>query len=174
LDPPGTGEFPGPNETLLTTGVWSAETFDLLEVLEDPARIARIRVGRAGLEFESRVDNVQISCGEGGTEKTPFRRGDADGSGVVDISDPLRNLEAQFLGSFMPPCLDALDTDDSGAIDISDPVQNLTFQFLGTFMPPSPGPMSCGQDDTDDFSGRDGDLGCENYPAENGTRCDPQ
>ena len=95
----------------------------------------------------------------------PFRRGDVDDSGVVDISDPLNSLEFQFLGTFTPPCMDAADTDDSGTVDISDPLNNLSFQFLGTFTIPAPGPDDCGLDPTadDDSPGIGGDLGCASY-----------
>jgi hypothetical protein len=86
-----------------------------------------------------------------------FRRGDADGNGVIDITDAISSLAFQFLGTFQPPCLDSLDWDDSGAIDLSDPIGGLTFQFLGGAAPPAPG-LTCGEDPTADG------LGCASYP----------
>jgi hypothetical protein len=94
-----------------------------------------------------------------------FRRGDVDGNGKLDTSDPINNLVFQFQGSFVPPCVDAADTDDSGRVDISDPLQSLTFQFLGLFEIPLPGPSICGEDPTPDVGGVDGDLGCEAAPV---------
>jgi hypothetical protein len=76
-----------------------------------------------------------------------FRRGDVDDSGALDITDAVNSLVFQFLGSFQPPCLDALDVDDSGAVDISDPILGLAFQFLGDVMIPAPFP-ECGLDPT--------------------------
>lgn len=87
-----------------------------------------------------------------------FRRGDADASGVVDISDPINNLTYQFLGTFQTTCLDALDDDDSGAIDISDPIYSLTRQFVGGPPQPPPGPERCGEDPTPETPEN---LGCE-------------
>ena len=86
------------------------------------------------------------------------RRGDADGNGIVDVTDPINNLTFQFLGTFAPGCLDALDFDDSGAIDVSDPVANLNAQFLGGPPAPAPGSAVCGEDPTPDA------LSCEVYP----------
>jgi hypothetical protein len=91
-----------------------------------------------------------------------FRRGDSDASGVVDISDPIFNLQVQFVGGGVSfACLDAADVDDSGIVDISDPIYNLTFQFVGGgIAPPSaPGPKDCGPDPTPDFL-----IECE-YPG---------
>jgi hypothetical protein len=87
-----------------------------------------------------------------------FRRGDVDGSGQVDINDPVSNLTYQFLGAFQPMCMDALDDDDSGVIDVSDPIFSLTHQLLGGPIWPAPYP-SCGADPTAD------DVGCVSYPA---------
>ncbi len=92
----------------------------------------------------------------------PFLRGDTDGSGVIDISDPIFNLNFQFVGGIDElPCEDAADVDDSGVVDISDPIYNLTFQFVGGIAPPpAPGPTTCGQDPTGDG------LDCTGYPQD--------
>lgn len=92
-------------------------------------------------------------------DATPFRRGDGDGSGRVDMTDPINNLKFQFLGGFAPMCFDALDTDDSGTVDLSDPIRSLTFLFLGGVEIPAPG-LDCGVDPTFDS------LGCAGYPEE--------
>jgi hypothetical protein len=67
-----------------------------------------------------------------------FARGDANGDGEIDISDPLFTLGFLFLGTALPGCMDALDADDSGVVDISDAVGLLTFLFLGGPPPPLP------------------------------------
>ena len=95
-------------------------------------------------------------------ESPPFRRGDFDGSGAVDLTVPILNLTFQFLGTVDVLCEDAADTDDSGVVDLTDPIQNLTFQFLGTFQIPAPGACACGEDPTDDALGCDSpQSGCE-------------
>ena len=87
-----------------------------------------------------------------------FRRGDTDGSGLVDISDPIFNLTFQFVGGVELDCKDSADVDDSGIVDISDPIYNLTFQFVGGIDPPSaPGTMNCGSDPIED------ELDCAEY-----------
>ena len=89
-----------------------------------------------------------------------FRRGDCNGDGILDISDPLSNLAFQFAGTFTPMCKDALDYNDDGNIDISDPVGSLSFQFAGTGDPPAPpGSANCGSDPTPEAE----ELGCEEY-----------
>ena len=95
-------------------------------------------------------------------EGTLFVRGDVDGNGERQLSDPINNLRFQFVGTFSPQCLDALDTDDSGEIDLSDPIFNLTAQFLGGVKIPPPSP-ECGVDPTQDGDA-DNDLGCESCP----------
>ena len=51
-----------------------------------------------------------------------FRRGDAGGSGGVEVSDGVRILMFIFAGAEELDCPDAGDTNDSGHIDIADPV----------------------------------------------------
>jgi hypothetical protein len=89
-----------------------------------------------------------------------FRRGDANNSGALEISDAIGSLGFLFAGGARPGCLDALDVDDNGRIDVSDPVAGLNFLFLGGAAPPAPGPASCGRDPTEDG------LDCAEYPRE--------
>jgi hypothetical protein len=84
-----------------------------------------------------------------------FRRGDVDGNGVVEITDPVKLLGYLFLGSGSPECLEAGDTDNNGSIDITDAVTSLGYQFLGQTAPAAPGPTSCGPDPAAPF------LGCD-------------
>ncbi len=84
-----------------------------------------------------------------------FKRGDVDGNGKLELTDPINNLSYQFLGTFQTDCLDALDFDDNGRIELTDPISNLSFQFLGTAPPAPPGKDSCGTDWSDD------EVGCE-------------
>ncbi len=94
-----------------------------------------------------------------------FRRGDTDGNGALEITDPINNLSFQFLGTFTPPCLDAADFDDNGKVEITDPIANLSHQFLGTAPPAPPGKDTCGVDPTADADDVGGELGCESPPT---------
>ncbi len=83
----------------------------------------------------------------------PFSRGDANGDGMVDVSDASFTLGYLFLGDAAPPCLDAADADDDGQIDITDPIATLAYLFLGPAELPPPGTVA-GRDPTPD------DLDC--------------
>jgi hypothetical protein len=90
-----------------------------------------------------------------GRDASPrFIRGDANGDGVLDISDPLRILGYLFLGDPEPPCLDAADSSDEGELSISSALRVLFFLFQGGASPPAPFP-ACGADPTPDA------LGCQ-------------
>ncbi len=78
----------------------------------------------------------------------PFKRGDANGDGGLDISDPLTDLLHTFQGAPLG-CLDAGDTNDDGAIDVADAILLLDYIFGGGATPPSPGIATCGTDPTD-------------------------
>jgi hypothetical protein len=86
-----------------------------------------------------------IGCGmPQGPPDHAFRRGDANGDGVPDISDVVGILLALFLGGPALDCPDAADTDASGAVDLTDAVDLLDYLFLEG--PPPPPPFSsCGQ-----------------------------
>lgn len=88
----------------------------------------------------------------------PFQRGNVNADDLLDITDPVANLDYQFLGSFEPPCLDACDFDDNGLIEITDPIASLHHQFLGGPAPPPPGEATCGSDPTGD------PLSCVSFP----------
>jgi hypothetical protein len=89
-----------------------------------------------------------------------FIRGDANGDGVVSISD------AQFIDSFIfqdsvsVPCMNAADVDDNGRMDLSDAVRILNFLILNGVEPKAPFPGE-GPDPT--VNEPDRDLGCASY-----------
>lgn len=70
--------------------------------------------------------------------ETPFIRGDSNGDGAVDISDPVTVLGFLFMGGAPPACDDAEDANDDGSVDISDASYILNFLFLGGPAPPEP------------------------------------
>ncbi len=75
------------------------------------------------------------------TSKEPlFKRGDSNGNGKVDISDPINTLNFLFLGTGKLECKDAVDANDDNKTDISDAVYTLNFLFSngGIIKPPYP------------------------------------
>ena len=80
----------------------------------------------------------------------PFRRGDSNADGTVNIADGVTTLGFLFAGNQAPPCLDAADTDDSGQVDIADSIGTFNYLFLGGAAPAPPGPTACGEDPTVD------------------------
>ncbi|MEM7231286.1 MAG: LamG-like jellyroll fold domain-containing protein [Planctomycetota bacterium] len=91
---------------------------------------------------------------------TPFKRGDADASGSVNITDGIFVLNFLFLGGPGPSCAEAGDADDSGAINITDGIFILNFLFLGGPDPAAPGANDCGVDPEGSP-----EAGCESFPA---------
>jgi hypothetical protein len=85
-----------------------------------------------------------------------FRRGDANGDGRFDISDPISILGCLFLGDACPSCRDAADANDDGLFDITDAVYILYWRFLDGTRPAAPHP-DCGPDPTAD------DVDCERF-----------
>ena len=79
-----------------------------------------------------------------------FRRGDANASGEVDMTDALTTLGSLFLGNGKVACQDAADADDSGELTIADAVLTLNFLFAGRDSIAAPGPRLCSFDSTDD------------------------
>jgi hypothetical protein len=77
-----------------------------------------------------------------------FRRGDANGDGKRDISDPIQVLGGLFLGKGGLSCADAADANDDGIVDISDAVALLQHLFMGGGSLPEPADE--GQDPTAD------------------------
>ena len=88
---------------------------------------------------------------------SPFRRGDTNGDGDLNIVDAVRILNYLF-GTTELDCLDAADANDDGAIEITDAVGLLAFLFLGGFPPPLP-VEECGIDPGPD------ELTCESFPS---------
>ncbi len=82
-----------------------------------------------------------------------FVRGDANVSGVVDLSDAIYILQTLF-GGFPELCADAADVDDDGEVVITDPIYLLGGLFTGGPLPPAPYPDP-GTDPTPD------DLDCD-------------
>ncbi|MCZ6794951.1 MAG: CotH kinase family protein, partial [Planctomycetota bacterium] len=114
-----------------------------------------------GLDFSLRPGSPSIGTGKDASDMgaIPFNgavrtfvRGDADRSGVVNISDAVRTLDFLFRKGPGSLCLDSLDSNDDGDIDVSDPIYTLLFLFAGGGEPPAPFPEA-GVDSTGDGLG---------------------
>jgi hypothetical protein len=128
--------FPFSARTTSGTGAHTVRFFH-------PSGIRRLKIVGA----EICIREICFSC-----EPLPagplFIRGDSNGDGKRDISDPLSILGNLFLGAKAPGCLDAADSNDDGALDITDGVGMLAFLFLGSAAPP--GGPGCSEDEIPD------------------------
>jgi hypothetical protein len=88
-----------------------------------------------------------------------FHRGDANGDGEINITDPIQIIIVLFLGGEPLQCIDAADCNDDGEVSVLDPVFLLESLFLGKGKVPVPS-LLCGIDPTDDGLGCGGQLGC--------------
>jgi hypothetical protein len=70
---------------------------------------------------------------------TGFLRGDSNGDGTIDISDPVATLKHLFSGLALD-CEDAADFDDGGSLDLTDAVATLDFLFREGPSPAAPYP----------------------------------
>src|SRR5262249_1836282 len=112
---------------------------------------------QAGISFDGgpliRTSVVKVLVGP--RANLPFRRGDVNQDGEVDLRDAIYLFDALFLGGREVRCLDAADINDDGqtAPDVSDGAYLLNWLFLEGKTPPPPGPFKCGYDppDKDDF-----------------------
>ncbi|MDO8560041.1 MAG: putative metal-binding motif-containing protein [bacterium] len=88
-----------------------------------------------------------------------FRRGDANRSGGLDISDAIFTLKVLFVDPNLKfLCDDAADSNDDGRLDIADAKNTLGYLFTGEGNITLPGPTTPGPDPTADT------LGCAQYP----------
>jgi len=145
---------------------------DITIALQDPLRTD----GATSPDGNPKISGISIKGPpQSGTPQKVFRRGDADGNGALEITDPILTLGYLFLGEGNDIfCLDAADADDNGDLELTDAVYSLGYQFLGgeNPAPPPPGEVDCGIDPTPDNPDLPGaDLGCEKYPADDGTPC---
>jgi len=82
------------------------------------------------------------------TSSVPFHRGDADGTGSLNVIDAVSIMDFLFLGESRLECLAAGDSNADRRVDVSDAVFLLQVLFNGGPEPPEPGPPGspCGAD----------------------------
>ena len=119
----------------------------------------------AGGDFHLRAGSPAIGSGKAGTDMgcfpytgprpVRFIRGDANGDGALDISDPLLVLLYKFAG-VASDCLAALDSDDSDTVEMTDAIIALGYLFRSG-APPAPPFPTAGEDPTA------GSLDCQRH-----------
>src|SRR5262245_15808187 len=114
---------------------------------------------RASKAFVSLVVLSFLAClsARAADTSVQFRRGDANGDGKLDLSDPIKTLGNLFIDGGEFSCAKACDSNADGLVDLSDVIFSLSYLFQGGAEPPAPG-MRCGAD----LSA--GDLDCRSYP----------
>jgi PKD repeat protein len=143
----GTVASAGPN-IHVTLNIISVATGKLLGTSEGT-------LSRAGLlALSPETPGLQTSVE--GTLQIPFRRSDANGDGLVNISDSVYTVLYLFKGG-TASCEKALDTNDDGQVNLTDALQALLDLFGGTSQPRAPF-LACGTDPTPDA------LGCQTVP----------
>ncbi len=102
------------------------------------------------------IDAVARPCGarvdQGAFEfcSRRFRRGDANGDGLIDIADPIYLLYWLWSDPWDPQwCFEAWDANDDGMINLADPIRILSLLFARGAPLPPPFP-ECGWDETRD------------------------
>lgn len=106
-------------------------------------------------------DSASFEITEEPPQGIPFRRGDPNDTGTVNISNPVFILNYLFSGFGEPKCLEAADINNDGSINVVDPVNLLNHLFGSGPAPAPPGFESCGRDP--DEPGSSKDEGCEQY-----------
>ncbi|MEM7261325.1 MAG: dockerin type I domain-containing protein, partial [Planctomycetota bacterium] len=89
----------------------------------------------------------------------PFRRGDANSDGRVDVADAAYLINFTLIAGAPPQCVDSGDVNDDGNITPDDAFATLNFLASGGPID-APGPDNCGVDPTVDF------LNCVSYPVD--------
>ena len=127
------------NEFLVTDFVPLTSTVQMRFIAEDAGN---------GSIVEAAVDDFAISditC-DGGVPV--FTRGDCNGDGGIDISDPIELLGGVFGGGTLL-CFDSCDANDDGDVQLDDALYMLNHQFQQGSAPLAPFP-NCGVDPTAD------------------------
>lgn len=142
----------GPGEYELYDAEYSYVADGMLEprLCDDlPVQVTFV-VGQAGGEIDA-VLPIEV---DGGILGTRYRRGDANGDGIVDLADPIWMIAYSFQDGTEPTCERAADANQDQQLNVADAIWLISYVFVEGPPPPSPFP-GCG------FVGSA--LGCESY-----------
>ncbi len=114
-----------------------------------PSFVAGTRIG----VILQALDGLELAasplCGGAPLKDQTFVRGDSNGDGTLDISDPINTLLLLYSTSRPIVCPDAADADDSGNLEITDAIVLFSYLFQRGPSPSSPFP-DWGSDPTPD------------------------
>ena len=99
--------------------------------------------------YSKGVSAVLVGASPHTTPRSYFRRGDADMSGKVVLTDAIVILQHLFKGG-ENLCEKASDADDDGRLSLTDAVVITQWVFRGAQPLAAPGPDVCGEDPTSD------------------------
>ncbi|MFN0057823.1 MAG: PKD domain-containing protein [Planctomycetota bacterium] len=94
--------------------------------------------------FEGITVNPFLIDGSATVNSVPqetFLRGDANRTGIIDISDAIFLLTFLFASGGAPSCPDSADANDTGITDIADVIYLLSYLFAGGAPPSYPYPV---------------------------------
>lgn len=119
------------------------------QVSISPVITQTIVVTHNGVAVGATLEPVSIAIAGGGFPllEPGFLRGDANGSGDVNIADVIAIAMHLFQGSAAPSCSDAADADDNGLLDIAD-VITLAYALFAAGEPLGQPFPACGADRT--------------------------
>ncbi len=64
-------------------------------------------------------------------DETFYRRGDVNGDGGINLSDPIALQNYLFMGSYTPPCVEVCDANYDGSVNMTDSIYLLNYLFSG-------------------------------------------
>ncbi len=99
--------------------------------------------GKKDLIFPLWNDKVAVLFNETVWPTVPFRRGDPNDDGAINIADPISILGYLFRYALPPKCIASADANSDGRIDIADAVYLLGYLFSSGSPPGVPFP-GCG------------------------------
>ncbi|MEM7232313.1 MAG: CotH kinase family protein, partial [Planctomycetota bacterium] len=135
------GGVPSPNVERVAREVLQVEvppgkgTVDVMVYNTEPGDVP----AEAALSFEYDADG-----------SPRFSRGDTDGNGSINVTDPIRILWYLTVGLDSGPiCEDSMDVDDSGSVNVTDGIVALNYLFREGPAPQAPFGV-CARDPTED------------------------
>jgi len=120
-------------------GIWPEDATIDSTAVQDDSSIAYLGTGVGPASF--RIDRSPSIGAENDENRgqMPYRRGDCNDDGGLDLSDAVSAFNFLFSGGAQPFCENACDLNNDDAVDISDPVFVLNYLFRGGEQPVDPG-----------------------------------
>jgi hypothetical protein len=157
LGAPVLTRVPGRTTGLALIRLREARLPELLTLESATDSLAIYALASSHVSPDSRRDGIPDEC-----QAFPFRRGDATGTGSLDVTDAIVLAGHLFLGTGTPACPEAADFDNNGKLNVTD-ILGVLALVLNRGAPPAPPGVECGFDP--DPTGSPRDLGCNGPQA---------